>query len=255
MDPATTLALLASLVAVAGLVVGSLADPLIDRVAADGAVRPLTAGCPLCSAPLRGRLRLPLAWWAGSCPECGGRLPARRLWVELLCGALFAAVTLRLGVSWAIPAFCALAAVCVPLVFIDLATRRLPNTLTVGSYPWFAGLLVFGALLEGEWSRLLGAAVGALALASAYLLLVVINPNGMGFGDAKLAVLLGGGLGWLGWQTWLWGAVLPFLLMSAVGLALIVAGRATLSSKIPFGPFMVAGTWAVILGGPLVGLT
>jgi leader peptidase (prepilin peptidase) / N-methyltransferase len=253
MDPTALLAVLVPFAALVGLVAGSVIDPVIDRIPAGGRLAPLVAGCPRCSAPLTGRLRVPLVWWSGLCPACGARLPARRLSVELLAAAAFASVPLRLGPSWAIPAFWVLAAVCIALALIDAGTSRLPNALTVGSYPWLAGLLVLAAVIDGSWGRLLGAAVGALALAGAYLLLVVINPNGMGFGDVKLAVLLGAGLGWLGWSTWVWGAVLPFLLMASVGIVLLVTGRAQLSTKIPFGPFMVVGAWVVILGGPLVG--
>jgi leader peptidase (prepilin peptidase)/N-methyltransferase len=71
----------------------------------------------------------------------------------------------------------------------------------------------------------------------------------MGFGDVKLAGLLGLVLGWAGWAPLVLGAFLGFLFGGVYSLALIGARRATRRSRVPFGPFMVAGALtAVCLG-------
>jgi leader peptidase (prepilin peptidase)/N-methyltransferase len=68
-------------------------------------------------------------------------------------------------------------------------------------------------------------------------------------GDAKLAASLGTMLAWLGWPTLLVGTFVSFLLAAVYGLALLVARRVTLKQRIPFGPFMIAGTFLALLAG------
>ena len=63
----------------------------------------------------------------------------------------------------------------------------------------------------------------------------------MGFGDVKLAGVLGLYLGWLGWAEVVDGGFLGFLFGGVVGVALMVVRRAGRKSQIPFGPFMLAG--------------
>jgi len=71
----------------------------------------------------------------------------------------------------------------------------------------------------------------------------------MGFGDVKLAGVLGLYLGYLGWGEVVTGGFLGFLFGGVVGAALMVAQRAGRKSQIPFGPFMLAGALVAILGG------
>ena len=87
-------------------------------------------------------------------------------------------------------------------------------------------------------------------MAGFYFLLAFLKPGAMGMGDVKLAGVLGLVLGWLGWGVVLFGGFLGFLLGGVLGIALMVAGKAGRKSKIPFGPFMVAGAFIAVLWGP-----
>ena len=80
-------------------------------------------------------------------------------------------------------------------------------------------------------------------------MLLLIYPSGMGFGDVKLAGVLGMMLGWFGWPEVVVGAFLGFLFGGVLGMALMAARRATRKSMIPFGPFMLAGAWTGLLVG------
>jgi leader peptidase (prepilin peptidase)/N-methyltransferase len=71
----------------------------------------------------------------------------------------------------------------------------------------------------------------------------------MGFGDVKLAGVLGLTLGWLGWGQLAIGGFLGFFLGAVVGGLLMLLGRARRKSKIPFGPFMLVGALLAILWG------
>ena len=93
------------------------------------------------------------------------------------------------------------------------------------------------------------AAAGA-ALWMAYFLLRLANPAGLGFGDVKLAGVLGLYLGFLGWEVVLAGTFAAFLLGGGWGVWLILSRRGTARTSIAFGPFMLAGAaLAMVLPG------
>jgi leader peptidase (prepilin peptidase)/N-methyltransferase len=79
-----------------------------------------------------------------------------------------------------------------------------------------------------------------------YFLLRAVYPPGMGFGDVKLAGVLGMYLGFLGWPHVFAGTFAAFLFGGLWSLALLVSRRGTLKSSIPFGPFMLAGAVAAM---------
>ncbi|MEU9830667.1 prepilin peptidase [Streptosporangium sp. NPDC048047] len=149
-------------------------------------------------------------------------------------------------------ALCWLAGVCVVLAFVDAAVRRLPDRLTLAAGLGTGALLTVAAAAGDRWDDLLRAGLGGLALTAFYLLLFLVNPAGMGLGDVKLAAGLGVALGWLGWGVLVGGTFLGFLAGGVYGVALLVTRRAGRRSEIPFGPFMVLGTFAAILAAPLL---
>jgi leader peptidase (prepilin peptidase) / N-methyltransferase len=106
-----------------------------------------------------------------------------------------------------------------------------------------------------DWDSYLRAGLGMAALYAFYFALAWIYPAGMGFGDVKLAGVLGAYLGWLGWAEVVTGTFLGFLFGGVVGLVLMAVGKAGRKSKVPFGPFMLAGAFVAILwGGALADL-
>jgi leader peptidase (prepilin peptidase)/N-methyltransferase len=82
--------------------------------------------------------------------------------------------------------------------------------------------------------------------------LAVAVPRGMGFGDVKLAGVLGLALGWLGWGEAVVGFFLGFGYGALVSVALIALGRAGRKSTVPFGPFLVAGALTAVLYGDVI---
>ncbi|QEV45786.1 prepilin peptidase [Streptomyces vinaceus] len=199
----------------------------------------------------------PIPGWLGP-PHCrggGAATPAHRYGTApagtatlagVLCGVLGAAVGGRPEAA----VFVAAAPVLLLLALVDLAVQRLPDVLTLP----LAGALALGlgaaALLPGAAGSWTGALTGGGALAGAYLLLFLLNPAGMGFGDVKLALALGVTIGWYGWGVWAAGAFLGFLYGALYGLALVLRGSAGRRTAFPFGPFMAAGALTgVLLGG------
>ncbi|MGW2646776.1 prepilin peptidase [Streptomyces sp. NPDC001393] len=163
----------------------------------------------------------------------------------LLCAALAAATGARPELAvWLV-----LAPVGVLLAVVDFRVQRLPDPLTLPLAAAALALLGLAALLPEHAGHWLTALYGALALGAGYLVLFLINPAGMGFGDVKLALGMGAVLGWYGWSTVLLGAFAGFLLGAVYGAALVVVRRAGRKSAIPFGPFLLAGAFAGLLIG------
>jgi leader peptidase (prepilin peptidase) / N-methyltransferase len=156
-------------------------------------------------------------------------------------------------------AACWLAVCAVPLTFTDLAVSRLPDPLTGAAYAGTAVLELLAAALaetgagpgaaghEASWSALARALLGGLALAGFYLLLIIISPSGMSLGDVKLAASLGTLLAWFGWRVLIAGGAVGFLLGGLGAVVLLASRRADRKQMIPFGPFMMAGAFLVLL--------
>lgn len=236
-----------------GLLVGSFLNVVVWRVPrGESVVRP-ASHCPACDRPVRPRDNVPVVSWVllrGRCRDCGSPISARYPAVEILTAAVFAALALAIGPTPALPAFLYLGAVGVALALIDLDTKRLPNVLVLPSYAVGGTLLGVAALTtDAGAAALLRAAVGMAALFGFYFFLAVVYPAGMGFGDVKLAGVLGLYLGWVGYGALVVGAMLGFFLGGVVGVALIAVRRAGRKSAIPFGPFMLLGALVAIAVG------
>ncbi|MFC8302398.1 prepilin peptidase [Specibacter sp. NPDC057265] len=132
------------------------------------------------------------------------------------------------------------------LSVIDIRTHRLPDRLVLPAYPLAGVLLLAAALAAKEPHHALNAAGGALALGALYWLLWALYPQGMGFGDVKLAGVLGLYLGFLGWSHVLWGAAAGFVAGGLWGVAVMASGRGTAKTAIPFGPAMLVGAGMVM---------
>ncbi len=240
------------LAAVLGLVIGSFLNVVVWRVPrGESVVRP-GSHCPRCGRQIRGRDNVPVLSWLllrGRCRDCGEPISARYPAVELVTGALFAVMAWRFGLAWDLPAYLYLTAIAVALALIDVDVRRLPDAIVLPSYVVAAALLLLPAAVENRWDDLLRAVLAGAILFAVYFALAFVNPRGMGFGDVKLAGVLGGYLGWLGWGALGVGAFLGFLLGGLYGGALMVLRKAGRKSAIPFGPFMLAGALLAVLVG------
>jgi leader peptidase (prepilin peptidase)/N-methyltransferase len=178
----------------------------------------------------------------------------------------------RLGELWeaAPPAFWLVLAACAyfavmaaRLTVIDVRHHLLPNRIVFPSYA-VAGALLLGAVIsltasaQGSGSVPAAAAqlfgvpalrilAGGAVLWLFYFVLRLVYPPGMGFGDVKLAGVLGMYLGYLGWPHIFAGTFAAFLLGGLWSIGLLASRRGTLKSAIPFGPFMLGGAAAAMV--------
>jgi leader peptidase (prepilin peptidase)/N-methyltransferase len=247
--------MLLCIVGLLGLAVGSFLNVVIYRVPRDESLIRPGSHCPHCDAEIRNRHNIPVLGWLllrGRCADCQAPISVRYPLVEAGTAALFVAVAAKFGLSWELPAFLYFAAVSIALALIDLDVKRLPDAIVKPS--WIAGLvlLIPAMIAENRWDAGSRAVYGAAALWALYFLLLVLSRFRMGWGDVKLAVLLGLYLGWLGWRSVAVGAFVAFLLGGLAGGVLVIARRANRKTPVPYGPFMLTGAFvAVFAAAPI----
>ena len=238
-----------------GAVVGSFLNVVAARVPVGASVVRPRSACPRCGHAIRSRDNVPVVSWLllhGRCRDCAEPISARYPLVEAATAVLFAAATFRFGADWPLPAFLFLAAVSVVLTVIDLDTMRLPDAIVLPSYVVAAALGLLTVPGSG-WGPMVRAIVGGVALMLAYgVIWWFTNGTALGFGDVKLAALVGGYAAWLGWGHLVVAGFGAFVLGAIVGVTLMVARRAGRRTAVPFGPFMLCSTWLAVFAGDAI---
>jgi leader peptidase (prepilin peptidase) / N-methyltransferase len=251
-------ALIAVVCGLAGLVVGSFLNVVVHRVPRHESIVSPGSHCPACDAPVGARDNVPVVSWVllrGACRSCGARISPRYPATELLTSALFVAMAVRFGPDIAVVPYCLLAAVGVAVSAIDVEHMIVPRRIIYVAWAGAAPMLAVASGLDADPGRMLDALVGAAGAFAFFAAVHLVSPRGMGFGDVRLAGLLGLYLGWLGLAQVVVGFFLAFLLGSVVGVWLVAAGRKGRQSRLCFAPFLVAGAILTVwFGGPLTRL-
>jgi leader peptidase (prepilin peptidase)/N-methyltransferase len=260
------------LAGVFGALWGSFFNLCITRIPRQESVVRPGSHCDGCGAPLRARDNIPLLSYfllRGRCRACKQPFSARYPLVEALSALIAAALWMTFvsgdpGETLAIriarfTVYFAFSGVLVVLSFIDLASLRLPDVITLPAIPIFF-LSGFAAHHQTWLHRLIGAAAGYLFLRIiSDFYYYVLKREGLGLGDAKLLALIGALLGW---------RALPFVLLvgstvgSLISLPIVLWSRRRRPAtgdaedeslrhvQIPFGPFLAAGALLYIFIGP-----
>jgi leader peptidase (prepilin peptidase)/N-methyltransferase len=241
--------------AVLGLAVGSFLNVVIYRVPKGESIVSPRSACPSCASPIASRDNVPLLSWValgGRCRVCRAPISIRYPLVELATAALFVGVVARMGAIWQDAAYFALLAGLLALACIDLEHLLLPKKIIYPVTGLVGALLVVTAAHTGHWHFLLIAVISALAWFVVFFALNAASPRLLGFGDVRLAPLLGLGLGWLGVRYVLLGFFAANLIGALIGLALIAAHRIERQQQVPYGVFLALGTAFAIFAGPEV---
>ena len=236
-----------------GVLVGAVCNVLIDRVPDKVALRGPRAG--EVTAP-QSWLGLPAQPWilrAGRSPD--GPLPTRWLWVEVVTVAAFAELAVQYGESWLLAPLLLLAASLVTVSVIDLQVQRIPDRITFPTFGLSVIAIVAVSVHLDATETIRAAFVGAVAYFLFLFVTHMIYPAGMGFGDVKLAAVMGLYLGWLGWTPLLPVAgplrLVFYALMLGCALGVVFGLGVQLATKrrgaFPFGPALALGCYVVIL--------
>jgi leader peptidase (prepilin peptidase)/N-methyltransferase len=242
----------------AGLIVGSFLNVVIYRVPLGMSIVLPGSACPSCGTPIAPRDNIPVLSWLllhARCLSCGARISRRYPLVEIVTALLWVALgwwAVGDGVDPLLPLLLVLGSAGVALTLIDFDHHRLPDAIVLPLYPVTLVGLVFAGLMSHDWP-LASTAIGA----GSWLLLIgglwfITGGRGMGFGDVKVAPLLGATLGWISVGSALVGLLGAFLLGGLFGIGLLVSGRAGRQAKMPFGPFLFLGTLMAVFTGAAV---
>jgi leader peptidase (prepilin peptidase)/N-methyltransferase len=228
-----------------GAAIGSFLNVVIWRLPRGESVVAPRSSCPQCATPIRARDNVPVLSWAllrGRCRDCKAAISPRYPVIEALTALLCVAVVVVLGPGTQAWLALALVLLLVPVTFIDLDHRIIPNVLmAIGAVSALALVAVLqpDALVE---HLLAAAGAGGFLLVAA-----VAYPAGMGMGDVKLAAVLGLFLG-----TAVAPAMFVAMLAGSVVGALIIARKGAKEGRktaIPFGPYLAFGALVGALYG------
>lgn len=243
-----------------GLAFGSFINVVVYRMP-KGLTITGRSVCPVCKKKIAWYDNIPLFSYIllkGKCRKCGKRISLRYPLVELASGIVLLFVTLMLYncsfsgnalCLWAnsisvfsYPLFWIVSVCMLAIFFIDLREMIIPDELV------FIPLGLITVLLVALPSPLFFVHLASGFVAGLFLLLINLTTRGkgMGLGDVKLAALVGAILGGLSSVVWLF---LSFLTGAVTGIILILVGRARLSQKIAFGPFLILSFFIALIWG------
>lgn len=239
-----------------GIPVGSFLNVVVDRVPDKVSLRGERPGemCPPVEV-----MGVPFQPWLLRRGRCdAGRLPRRWLWVELATATVFALFASRYGDDLTVMPLLVLGASLVAVSVIDLQLLRIPDRVTFPTLAVSLPLVLAVSLYHAAADAFLGALVGSVTYFVVLLVPHLIYPRGMGFGDVKLALVMGLYLGWLGWsdlhpiagpiQLVLYGLMLGCSLGVVFGLTSAVVTKRR--GEFPFGPALALACLIVALYAP-----
>jgi len=246
---------LLALVGVVGLAIGSFLNVVIWRVPRGESIIKPGSHCATCGEPLKPWHNIPVVSWLvlrARCAFCDEKISIRYPLVELGTAALFVAVTAKFGVTVQLPAYLYLTAIAITLAMIGADVRRLPDSIILPSYIVSVLLLMPAGAAHADWQGGLRGLAGMVALLALFFVLALAYPNGLGFGDVKLAGLIGIYLGWLSWTALFLTAIGSFTIAAVVGTTALATGRGTRQMAVPVGPCLVAAAvLALFTAAPL----
>jgi leader peptidase (prepilin peptidase) / N-methyltransferase len=232
--------LLYLIVFTAGLIVGSFLNCVIYRMEKGESFLSGRSYCPYCRHKLGFLDLVPVIGFLflrGKCRYCREKISLQYPLVELLTGFIFLLIfyfQFPLGQFF----FLLILSALLIIVFVyDLKHYLIPDKVVYSAIVLTFIYLIYSTFrLDHLWS--------ALGLAGFFLAIVLISrEKWMGMGDAKLGFLMGL---LLGWPDVIVALFLAVFIGAIMGIGLIVMGKKGMKSEVPFGPFLVTGTFIAL---------
>lgn len=243
---------------VLGLCIGSFLNVCIYRIPLNESVIFPPSHCTNCNARLTARDLIPVISYillGGRCRYCKAKIPVRYPLVELLTGLIYLAIYIRYGLSVETAALFFLFSILLVVLFIDLKHMIIPNGLVLLGMAGGALVAVYNLFFPfplyqpSQWyTPLIGmvSASGILFIVALIGLLIYGNDGAMGMGDVKLFIPIGL---FLGWKLALLSLFFSVMLGGITCLVLLISRVVNRKSAVPFGPFIVVGTFIAALFG------
>jgi leader peptidase (prepilin peptidase)/N-methyltransferase len=172
----------------------------------------------------RSWLQVPIAVVLGGLAGCAGSLPQQVTFVVLAVASAL-------------------------LIVIDLSEWRLPDVIVLPLYAVLGLGLTIAAWIDQSWPALLRAGIGAVVMFVLFFVMAAFARD-LGFGDVKLAGVVGGFLGWFGLAESVAGFFFAWALMALVSVVLLILRRINTKASLPFGPYLIVGAVIGVLVGP-----
>jgi len=239
------------LFAILGLAVGSFLNVCIDRLPQNKSIAYPPSHCEACQHKLAAKDLIPVFSYLrlrGRCRYCQASVPQKLMWVELATTVIFALLCWHYGLSAQLGVMAFYACLFIIIFVIDLEHGLILNKvvypgmvvallLALYPWPWFS---------ESIGMRIAYAALGGAAGFAVFLLIALVSRGGMGWGDVKLAALMGLATGF---PLVFLAIIMAAILGGIVAVALMIAKKRTRRQTIPFGPFLALAAMVTLLWG------
>ncbi len=238
--------------ALLGIAIGSFLNVCTDRLPAGRSLVRPRSYCDNCQRPLSAKHLVPVfsyLWLRGRCRHCRAPIPRRVFWVEIGTGALFAFLYWHYGLTAELAVTAFYCSIFIVLLVIDMEHKLILNRIV---YPAAAAALLISIFLPAPgaeslpWPQSIN---GIIAGAIGFVLLLLpalISRGGMGWGDVKMAGLIGLATGFPLVFVAIVGGIVVGGLVAAILLLLRIKTR---KDAIPFGPFLALAAMATLLYG------
>jgi leader peptidase (prepilin peptidase)/N-methyltransferase len=239
--------------AVLGMLVGSFLNVCIDRLPRNESILNPPSHCEACGHRLAVKDLVPLFSFlrlAGRCRYCHASMPQRLFWVELATASIFAFLYWKYALSIELGVMTFYSCLFIVIFVIDLEHGLILNKVL---YPaMVAALLIAIFLPQPAWipqlwvhglpNFALGGAIGFVI----FLLLALVSRGGMGFGDVKLAALIGLATGF---PLTLLAVTMGAILGGLTAIILLATKKRGRKEAIPFGPFLAVAAMVTLVWG------
>jgi leader peptidase (prepilin peptidase)/N-methyltransferase len=241
-----------------GLASGSFINVCIYRIPRGESLLHPSSHCTSCNSKLGPFELIPVfsfIFLGGKCRHCGARISVRYPIVEAATAAVYVLLLYKYGLSMDFVFFAFLFSVLIAVFFIDIDHRIIPDELVLTAlaggvlavvYNIFRPLTIYGD--RDWWNPLLGILPGSgfLLLIAIIGILIYKSDDAMGMGDVKIFAPIGL---FLGWRMCIVAFVLSVFLGGLTSIILMTARLKKRKDSVPFGPFIVMGTFITVMWG------
>jgi len=237
------------LIFILGLIVGSFSNVCIYRIPKNESIIFPASHCPKCHSPIKPVDNIPLLSYIllkGRCRNCGNKISIQYPIVEFLTGLIYLIIFLIYGLSIQSLIYIILSSALIIIAFIDLNEQIVPDVISLPG-------IVIGFIISFFVTNIpfINSALGVLVGGGIILIIalggsVIFKKEAMGGGDVKLAAMIGA---FLGWRYIIISLFLGFFLGALTGILLIMMKIKSREDMVPFGPFIVLGSFITLLWG------
>jgi len=252
--------LLIVIFAVLGLAIGSFLNVCIDRLPQNKSIVLPPSHCEACQHKLAAKDNIPVFSYLrlrGRCRYCQASIPRRVFWVELATAVIFALLCWHYGLSVELGVMIFYACLFIIIFVIDLEQGLILNKVV---YPSMVVALLL-SLLPQSWltqtiwlTQVIKPGIASAALGGGigfalFLLIAIVSRGGMGWGDVKLAALIGLATGF---PLVLLAIIMGAILGAIAAVALMIVKKRKFKQTIPFGPFLALAAMVTLLWGSYI---